>query len=180
MSPRLHDSVWAEARRLLADTDLPVSEIARRLGVSPATIHRARHGQVPAGDLAPIQRPPTAPARARITRDQATQIRRLLLDTSWSQARIAAEVGATRSAVNSIALGRSWTELGGRVDRPPRNSDAGDQDRAVEIRRRLEAGDSYRQIAAACGASRSLVGAIATGKLWRRLGPPPQRTKEQP
>jgi transcriptional regulator with XRE-family HTH domain len=92
------------------------------------------------------------------------------LEAGRSGRSIAEEFGISPSMVSAIRHGRAWAaldpDLPARLAQRPREGKALTASQVVEIRQRLLAGLSSRQVAAEFGVSATTIQAISRGKTW--------------
>jgi hypothetical protein len=122
------------------------------------------------------QRPPVS------KRFTVAAIREIWLATGSHRA-IAERFGISKSQVGQIKLGKTWAHLGlgvaprtDTVARGERHAQARLSD--AQVRRIHRAQGLHRSVAERFGVSKTLVGLIKRGRVWRHLGLAPQTKKQ--
>lgn len=108
---------------------------------------------------------------AKLTEDRVTEVLRRY-EAGESQTQVARAVGVSRSAVRSLLIQRTWrrASAGSASATPPRWERCRKKltpDQALEIRRRVEAGELQANVGRDFGVSQSMVSGIVRGRSWR-------------
>jgi len=152
--------------------------IAGDFGVSVETVGAIKSGKrwAEAIDDDLRARMQAASAGAALDADGARRVMAALV-AGRSGRSIAEEYGISPSLVSAIKHGRAWAELDPglpeRVAGKPRQGKTLTATQAAEIKTRLLAGRSSRQIAAEFGVSASTIQAISQGRTWAETAPLP-------